>query len=437
MAACFVAAACQSARSEDAPAQPLISTASAISLESPLTLEKAQEVAWDNHGSILTAREGVTAAGERVRQARTGTLPSVNAEVSYGVSGSGGRSGGGFSGGAQSDTGIQPRVSLDYTIYDGGLTRAAVRQARANVTGSEASLQSARNNLAFSVSRSFFDQLRAERLLSLREEQEKLAEEQLKSVDAMIDAGSAAKADRALQESELRRVQVDRIQAENDIAIAANALRNVMGLPAGEPMQLKEPADTAQKDTKLEELIQTALGQRPEVVQARARVTSAEASVDVARISRRPRVDTTLGASYTPENDSERTGWDAAASVSMPVFDFGLSRSRQKEAEADARSAVEDLRQAEKDVTADVTEAYNNLLSARARVSASRLARDAAKVNLDQETERYRLGATGSSVLSVFTAQVQYAAAGNTLIDAEYDRMTAGAQLERALGVTK
>ena len=142
----------------------------------------------------MCRRDRVSAAGERVRQARTGTLPSVDAEVSYGVSGSGGRSGGGCSGGARSDTGIQPRVSLDYTIYDGGLTRAAVRQARANVTGSEASLQSARNNLAFSVSRSFFDQLRAERLLSLREEQEKLAEEQLKSVDAMIDAGSAAKA---------------------------------------------------------------------------------------------------------------------------------------------------------------------------------------------------------------------------------------------------
>ena len=199
-----------------------------------------------------------------------------------------------------------------------------------------------------------------------------------------------------------------------------------MGLPAGEPIQLKEPADAAQNDLKLEELIQTALGRRPEVAQARARVTSAEASVDMARISRRPRVDTTLGASYTPENDSQRKGWDAGASVSMPVFDFGLSRSRQKEAEADARSAVENLRQAEKDVTADVTEAYNNLLSARARVSASRLARDAAKVNLDQETERYRLGATGSAVLSVFTAQVQYAAAGNSLIDAEYDRMTAG-----------
>ena len=172
MAACFVVAVCQSARSEDAPAQPLRSAASAISLESPLTIEKALEVAWENHGSILTAREGVTSAGERVRQARTGTLPSVNAEVSYGVSGSGGRSGGG-SGGAVGHR--HPAACLArYTIYDGGLTRALVRQARPrHRLGGNASVGA--KQPAFSVSRSFFINSGG-KLLSLREEQEKLPE---------------------------------------------------------------------------------------------------------------------------------------------------------------------------------------------------------------------------------------------------------------------
>lgn len=424
------------ARASETGAAVTIPASASAPMEETLTLDRAIGIAWANYGSIATARESVTAARERVRQARTGTLPMVSGDVSYAVSGSGGRVGTGF-GTAQSDTGVQPRVSMDYNVYDGGVTRAAVRQALANVTGSEASLASARNNVAYTVAQSFYSQLRAERILTLRKEQESLAEEQLKSVEARIEAEDAAAADRALPLSELRNRQVDRVQAQNDIAIAANALRNVMGLAAGPPLKLAAVAAPADDLPKLPELIETALRERPEVVQAQARVKSAQAAVDVARINRRPRVDTTVGYSFTPESDSKRSGWDAGASVSMPIFDFGLSLSRQREAEADVRSANEELQQTARDVTADVTEAYNSLLNARERVSASGLAVDAARVNLDAATERYRLGASGSSVLTLITAQVQYATASNSSIEADYDRMIARAQLDRALGLRK
>ncbi len=85
-------------------------------------------------------------------------------------------------------------------------------------------------------------------------------------------------------------------------------------------------------------------------------------------------------------------------------------------------------------IAAVVTEAYNNLISARERVTASDAAAEAARVSLQQTTERYTLGASGASVVALIQAQVQFATASNSAIQAEYDLRLARVQLDRALG---
>jgi len=404
----------------------------------PITLDEAVKIARQNQGSVAVAQQSAAAATQRVRQARTGTMPSVTGDVSYNVSGDTSRaSGGDFRTSSQSSNGAQPRVSLNYTLYDGGLTQSSVRQAQANAAASSAGVDSVLNSLTFMVSQDFFNQLRAERTLDLRREQERLADEQLKSVEARIQAGSAADADRALPLSELRNRQVDRIQAENDLRTASTLLRNAMGLEVGAPLKLTEPPEANAAPPSLESLIQTAQRQRPEVLQAKARVQAAEAAVSSARISRLPRVDSTVTGSMTPEDNSRRREWVAGLSVSMPLFDAGLTHAREEESKASLRSTQADMDQTVKDVASDVESAYNSLSSARERVTAAKLALDAAKVNLDSTTERYNLGSSGSSVLSLVTAQVQYATAANSSIGAQFDLRVAQAQLEQAIGARK
>jgi outer membrane protein TolC len=85
-------------------------------------------------------------------------------------------------------------------------------------------------------------------------------------------------------------------------------------------------------------------------------------------------------------------------------------------------------------VTADVEEAYLNLVSARERVDASRLAVEAAQINLEATTARYELGAAGTTVVDLIQAQFQFATASNNAINALYDIYLAQAQLDRAIG---
>ncbi|MGC8835295.1 MAG: TolC family protein, partial [Armatimonadota bacterium] len=184
----------------------------------------------------------------------------------------------------------------------------------------------------------------------------------------------------------------------------------------------------------VEQLREVALRQRPEVVQAEAKKRMAEAGLEIARIQRNPRLVTSAGLNATPEDPAQRADWQLSMSVTMPLWDAGQSRARVLEAEAELQSAEAELEQLKKDVGAEVEEAYLNVTNARERLVASRLAADAARVNLEATTARYQQGVAGVSVVNLILAQVEYSTASTNAIQALYDVYLAQAQLERALG---
>jgi outer membrane protein TolC len=404
---------------------------------------------------MAVAEESVEAARQRVRIARTGTLPSLSGEIGYrgrGASNLGGLFGpqptqtipgvGGApaqrvrvdTNNASFDQGLQPLIGLNYNVYDGGLTRTSVRQARAGVESSVANLAATRNNLSLDVTSFYLAQLRSERLLELRRVQEGLAIEQLRRVEARVREGAAAEAERALPYSEYQNRRVDRILAENDVRVSGNALRNIMGLSVGPQLQLVELREALEPLPTIESLRQTAERERPEVIQAEAQVRVSEASVTIARIQRKPRLDTTFAFNVAPNNPFERSNFSVGAAVSMPLWDAGLTHAREQVARTDVNAAAAQLEQVRKDVGADVVEAYLNLANSRERLEASRLAVEAAQVSLEQTTARYERGLAGVTVVDLIQAQVQFANASNAAIQALYDMHLAQAQLNRAIG---
>jgi len=423
--------------------------------QEPVSLQEAIQIAQQNHARVAVAEESVESARQQVRIARTGTLPSISGEVGYqgrGTSNLGGLFGPtptqtipGVDGQpptrsrldtdtATFDRGIQPRIGLSYTLYDAGLTRTSVRQARAGVESNIANLGAVRNNLTLDVTSAYLAQLRADRILTLRRVQEELAAEQLRRVEARVREGAAAEADRALPLSEYRNRQVDRILAQNDVRVAANTLRNIMGLKVGTELRLVELREQVEPLPTVETLRAVAERERPEVIQAEAQMRVSQASVTLARIQRKPRLDTSFSFDVTPNDPFQRSNFAVGAAVSMPLWDAGLTHARELQARTQVQTAAAQLEQIRKDVEADVVEAYLNLANARERLEASRLAVEAAQVNLEQTTARYERGLAGVTVVDLIQAQVQFASASNSAIQALYDTHFAQAQLNRAIG---
>lgn len=422
----------------DTPTAPPAGSTPLLSPTQPLTLTEAIRIAQQYHGSVEIAEESVNAAEQRVDQAQAGNRPIVIGSVEYNIRSLQFRNSGGtgIGSGIVTDPGFQPRVTMNWNVFDSGLTSAQVRQARAGVTNNAANLVATRNNLALTVSSFYLAQLQSERLLELRRTQENLAEQQFRRVEARVAEGAAAAVETALPLSEYRNRQVDRIAAENNVRVSATALRNSMGLPVGPPLTLVQPVELTGPIPPLEPMLETARQVRPEVIQAQAQVEIAQQSVRVARIQRNPRLDTQVNLDMTPTASNQWSALGVGAAISMPIWDAGRTRSQEAEAQANLRSTEAQLTQIRKDVAADVEQAYFNLVNARERLEPSSIAVDAARANLEAATERYELSIRGISVVDLIEAQVQFNTASTNAIQALYDVYLAQAQLERAIGQT-
>ncbi len=411
----------------------------------PISMDEAIRIAEQNTAVMASGEESVFISRQRVLQARSPLLPNVTADLSYngrgtstlgGIFGSTTQPVGVGANTATFDQGPIPIIRARQTLFDAGQTRIAVHAARVGVENAEAGLQATRNNLGFTVSTTYLAQLRNQAVLALRDEQVRQAQQQLQDVLERIRVGALAEVERYLPESQLRNTEVDRVEAENDLRVAAANLRNVMGLPPGPPLQLIEPVEPpdAQILAPLAELQAQAMRQRPEVLQDESSLRIAQADIQLARLQRRPLPTADVAVNVTPRGEVSKSDFAVGANISFLVFDSGLALSRERVARANARSAAAQLAQTKKDVATDVEAAWLNYVSALQRVDAALAASQAANRNLEATNERFRLGAREVTVVDLVTAQLQFFTANNNLVSARYDVTLARKQLQRAVG---
>jgi outer membrane protein len=403
----------------------------------PITIQEAIQIAFRNHADVAIASQGIVLARQRVTEAKTGTLPSLVGGLTYsgrGVSDLGGVFGPGRDS-TRSDNGPLPTIAARQTLFDSSQTRLQVRQARTDVTSAEAGLQNTRRLLAFDVTSNYIQLLRSQKQFDLRKEQVRLAQEQLDLVDGRIAAGAAATADRFPPIRELRLAQERQIAAQNDVNVSASALRNSMGLPLGPPLRVADLPEATFEVPSLEASVADAIRLRPDLTQDVASVESSRAGLSLARVRKGPVLTSSVGFNVTPKDTISRSDWNFLTGVSMPIWDAGLTRAREREAAASLESNRARLEQARKDVEAEVQQAHLNLASAKERVDASRASVDAARVALEAANARYQQGL--AITVDLTDAQLGFITASNDAINAIYDYYLARAQLNRAIGTAQ
>jgi outer membrane protein TolC len=419
-----------------APPAPAPAPSTPATGERPISLDEAIDTAYRNHADVTVSEENVEAARQRVTQAKTGTLPVITAGIAYtgrGVTDLGDIFGPGGPDTFVTDQGLQPAVRARWTLYNGGQTRLQVRQARENVTGSVAGAQNTRRLLKFTVTQNYIETLRSQKQALLLQEQVRLAQAQLDLINARIQVGDAAQADRYPLERELRLAQQRNIEANNNVNVLATSLRNSMGLPAGPVIQIADlPTEPRFEVPSVEEAMTVAERTRPDLIQDKTAVEISRASVSLARIRRLPLLTADLGANVTPNNQISHGDYSFALAVTMPIWDANLTRSQQREAEAGLAANLARLEQTRKDVAAEVQQALLNLASTRERLDSSAATVEAARVALEAANARYQQGL--ATTIDLTDAQVGFILAGNNAINALYDYYESRAQLDRAIG---
>ena len=368
-----------SARLAAAATVPFLAALALVALPLPalaqaLTLWAAADSTLARHPSILAAEARMDGAEATGRAARAAYLPSV--------AGSGGLTRyaepmvvaplHGFdprNPPAFDRTLIQSQLTLEYTLFDGGARGAQVRGADALEEGLALRRDATAQELLEAVAAAFTGVLAAREMRTAAERQAEALASELDRANQRLREGTAARVEVLRAEAALLDARAQVASAEARVGLAERSLARLMG---ADPSALAARAleDVAPRPF--------AMGPGAGASVVEPRIEAARKSVDATRSrlrqERAGRLPTLRGSAGLLNFGSSAgdyvTEWQAGVRVSWPLFTGGARTAAIRRAEADVRTAEEELRQAELAVAASLDGAETALTEASARATA-------------------------------------------------------------------
>jgi outer membrane protein len=406
----------------------------------PIGLQEAIQLAQRNAPAAVQARGQIRTSNSAVRSAYGALLPSVSLSAGQ-TNQSGDRMD--AQGRIVPYAGQQPwsyntGLNANVRVFDGGRNWSEINRSKADVNAAEASEIAQRYNVvSLQVKTQYYAILAARESESAAQSQLDLAQQQLRAASAKVQAGAATLSDSLRSIIQVGNARLALLTARNNLRAASAALTRLVATPF---LVTAQPSDTL--DLPIAPLDSTSLTQLaengPAVEQARAQLTSSQASVRSARAPYLPNIDLTFSKGGNGYDKFYGLGDPFAYTqsfgirMSYPLFnnfqrEDALTRARVQEENADA--ALRDARLAAQQ---NIIQQLGTLRTAEERIQIQQASVAAAAEDLRVQQQRYTLGA--STLLDLLTSQSTLTQARAQLIQARQDYRLARAQIEATIG---
>jgi outer membrane protein TolC len=432
-----VTAAPQGSTPADAQAvQTLSQSPGQLGLDEVLRLANAQV------SGLRQAQLNERVAEEDVRQARSAFLPKVTAPFDYiytspafGLVRGEPRVQSYIANNAIGE--YQALVNVAGDIDLSGRLRATLARTRALLDAARAGTEVARRALRQATTEAYYG-------LALAAAERRAAEQNLGAArefehitSLLLSGGEVASVDltRAQLQTNQREGEFEQARAAEEVAAAA--LRVFAGYEQARAIASADLSTLTPSPGEVERFTAEAIKRRPEFAQFEAQERAAEQDVLVARADRRPQLSYTLNGGFDtdslrPPRLREHTGVSAAVNLSIPIFDWGAAKSRERQARVRLQIAQNERAQAERGFAQEFGAARVQALSASARIRLASEGVRLAESNLDTSIARYRAGE--AQIVEVTDAQTTLAAQRLAFFQALFDYQLALARLRQAAG---
>jgi outer membrane protein len=310
---------------------------------------------------------------------------------------------------------FEPTLHVEYLVFDFGGRKGAIDAAKANLLVANLNFNDTHRKIIFSVASAYYRLLNAQG-------QRMAAEASLKNAEAVEDEAKERLDNGLGTKPDLLEATAARTQAEYDLQavvgaeeIAKGDLVSAMGLPPATPMGVQPIDDLtipkAMADS-VDEEIDRAFAQRPELLAQVAKLRAAKASMTQARSSYFPSLsfsgDGGLARAYGqqdlyPGHYAQGEVWTVGMQMKWTLFD-GLKREHQvAQAAAEAKTAQAEIDALRDQLSNEVWAAYTNMKTAlRQQQSAAALL---AAANESYESAHASYGYGVRNLIDVVTAQ--------------------------------
>lgn len=391
----------------------------------PLTLEECLSAAMKNNPDLTAAQESVNAERATIGQAAAPGRPQLTAGGSYS------RSGSGFSGDDNYGN-YNSSIGVEQSISDWGRRETNIKRARLATEAASADYNTAEDTILQDVYSAYYGLNRATRENVVALTRYENFEKRLKWAKAYYEVGTKPKIEVTKAEADLAASKLAVVKSQSSMAQYKAQLANAMGMPRLEIDEVVDALDYEEWGISIDEAIERAMLERPELVAKQKRVDSAAANVTLQMKGLSPSLSASAGYNVYGSAPFDENEWSARLSISIPLTDGGLTKSRVEQAEAQLRAAEAEMDSLKNSVTLEVREAWEALREAKEALVSSREAERSAKATLELAQGRYEAGVGDS--LEISDAVESYATASSNTVLALYNCKTARLDLEKAMG---
>ncbi len=271
------------------------------------TLDALVESALKRNGDLLAVRQRVAEAQGLLTQSKLRVNPAIDA--SFG------------SGRVLNSPGEREfAIGYSHTFELGGKRDRRVDVAGKNIDLATLEIANRERLLRSDVKARFAEALSAARNLASAEQLLQLNEQSYKIAQARRRQGEGTPLEEGLLRVEVNRISSDRLLFTNQIERAVLELKTLAGVRPDEPMKLSGALSVPKLGLTIDQAIERALAQRPDLSTARMEEKSTDAEIRLARAESVPNV--VASARYSRVNSRfDQYGLNAPGGAAVPIRD--------------------------------------------------------------------------------------------------------------------
>jgi outer membrane protein TolC len=330
-------------------------------------------------------------------------------------------------------------MSSGITLFDGGGNIGRIQSSIKQRDAAREELRYSKDIVTALVINKYYNLVRAKMLLIVADESMEQAKQNLERSEALLEVGSATRADVLKARVRHSNTRLTRIRTRNAVEFTREDLVSVLSVRDDSSVDVDTTMVIEFTEPDAEAEIGFALVNRSDLKSLEYSKGAAQASITAAKSGWWPSIGAGFNYSWSDREMAENYNffkdeysWSVGASVTFNIFDRFLTSSSVGMAKADYRRAEYRLERAKLDAIKEVKNLVFLINEAKERILVATETVEQAQEDVRLAEERYRVGA--GTMLETIDAQVALTQAKADVIDAKCDYLIAVADLARATG---
>lgn len=412
-----------------------------------LTLDAALRIAFDKNPLTRVAKEGIVISQESTGETRALYYPDIALGASYSRWETHAFLPDGLINNVSELVGsdipsiIGPTndwfgtLEARYTLFDSGERAAKLRAAIAEEGVAKEDAARIQEEIAFTVHQAFYNHSASLETLSVADKNLARAEDHLRIAKGRKAAGDVPRADVLRTEVEVADAKLTLAKAQDLVRVTKGKLNSSMGLPPEAPIEIDTSSleITSPDRIELQDLLEKAVYDRPEIKMALHSIAASKNNVDAAKSAFGPRLNAegSFGwrdSDFLPTDED----WSVGVSLEWTLFAGFFRVHKLSKARAVLRKEEAGVARLALDVKEEVWSAYSGLQEAYEAIQASEVQVIDAEESLRVASERYKVGA--GTINDLLDAETALLKAEVNLVNAKWDYHTSNAELAKSVG---